>query len=107
MNALALALVSVFLAPSPAKDPESVRILSIELSADGTGGAIRTEAVRLAGQDTNLRFGEGACRKHTLGDRVLEQLFDAMERQREVVFETERVGESDCVRRVRFAGPWT
>ena len=105
MNALVLALVSAFLAPSTAKDPESVRILSIELSADGTGGAIRTQAVLLAGPDEDLRFGEGACRKHTLGDRVLGQLFEAMELQREVTFETERVGDSDCVRRVRFAGP--
>lgn len=107
MNALVFALVSAFLAPSTAKDPESVRILAIELSADGTGGAIRTEAVRLAGRDEDLRFGEGACRKHTLADRVLEQLFDAMQRQREVTFVTERVGESDCVQRVRFAGPRT
>lgn len=107
MNALVLALVSALLAPSTAKDPESVRILSIELSADGAGGAIRTEAVRLAGRDEDIRFGEGACRKHTLADRVLEQLFDAMERRREVTFETERVGDSDCVRRVRFGGPRT
>lgn len=105
MNAPVLALVSALLAPSAAKDPESVRILSIELSADGAGGAIRTEAVHLAGRDEDLRFGEGACRKHTLADRVLEQLFDAMERQREVTFETERVGERNCVRRVRFLGP--
>ncbi|MGH1348230.1 MAG: hypothetical protein ACRBN8_42135 [Nannocystales bacterium] len=105
MHALALVLVSAFLAPTTAKDPESVRILSIELSADGVGGAIRTEAIRLADRDREFRFGEGACRKHTLADRVLAQLFDAMQTQREVVFETERVGESDCVRRVRFSGP--
>lgn len=105
MHALVLVLASAVLAPSAAKDPESVRILAIELSADGVGGAIRTEAVRLADRDREVKFGEGACRKHTLADRVLEQLFDAMETQREVVFEIERVADSDCVRRVRFSGP--
>ncbi len=105
MHALVLAFVSTLLAPSSAKNPESVRILAIELSADGAGGAIRTEAVRLAGQDRELRFGEGVCRKHAMGDRVLEQLFDAMQRQSEVVFEVEHVAEMDCVRRVRFSGP--
>ena len=105
MTALAIALLSMVSAPSPAERPETVHILAIELSADGGGGTILAQPVQLAGEDRALRFGEGACRKHPIAERVLEQLFSAMERQREVAFETERVGDSDCVRRVRFIGP--
>lgn len=105
MTALTLALVSALLAPPSAKPPESVRILSIELAADGQGGSIRTEAVRLAGEDQELRFGEGACRKYPLGDRVLAQLFEVLQAQRPVAFHTETVGSDTCVRRVSFLSP--
>lgn len=105
MNAVALALLSAFFAPQGAETPETVRILAIELAADGRGGTIRTEPVRLSGTEGALSFGEGACRKHPLGDRVLEQLFEAMESQRSVVFGAETVDGSRCVQRVRFVGP--
>lgn len=104
MPALAIALWSALSAPTPAQPPETVHILAIELSADGAGGTIRTRAVQLAGKDRALYFGEGACRKHPIADRVLEQLFAAMERQGEVAFETQQVGETACVRRVTFVG---
>ncbi len=107
MTAVALALLSAFLAPTPPQSPQSVRILAIELAADGVGGTIRTEPVRLSGTEAKLHFGEGACRKHPLGDRVLEQLFDAMESQRAVVFTTKTVDETHCVQRVEFRGPRT
>ncbi len=102
MIAVALALLTV-LAPAEApSEPDRVRILAIELAADGSGGTIRTEAVRLAGTDQAIGFGEGACRRHPVADRVLEQLFAAMAAQAPVVFETVRAGDADCVRRVRF-----
>ncbi len=100
MNALALALLSALAAPEAPETPETVRILAIELS-----GTIRTEPVRLAGTEGALSFGEGACRKHPLGDRVLEQLFDAMESQRSVVFGSIQVDRTQCVQRVTFVGP--
>lgn len=105
MNALALALLSALAAPEAPETPETVRILAIELTADGRGGTIRTEPVRLAGTEGALSFGEGACRKHPLGDRVLEQLFDAMESQRAVVFGSIQVDRTQCVQRVTFVGP--
>jgi len=105
MTALALALVSALLEPTPPKSPESVRILSIELSADGGGGLIRTEAVRLSGADGSLQFGEGTCGKYPLADQVLAQLFSAMQAGHEIVFEADARGEDRCVRRVRFLGP--
>lgn len=79
--------------------------MAIELSADGHGGTVRTEPVRLAGTEGALSFGEGACRKHPLGDRVLEQLFEAMESQRSVVFGVVPVEGTQCVQRVTFLGP--
>ncbi len=102
MTALVIALVTAFAPSETPSEPDSVRILAIELSADGTGGLIRTEAVRLAGADRAIGFGEGACRKHRLSDRVLEQLFAAMSAQTPVGFETTGDGDADCVRRVRF-----
>ena len=105
MNAVALALLSVLSGPQPPETAETVRILAIELSADGRGGTIRTEPVRLAGTEGALSFGEGACRKHPLGDRVLEQLFDAMESQRSLVFGSVQVDGTHCVQRVTFVGP--
>jgi hypothetical protein len=105
MTALTFVLASALLAPAAPKAPESVHILAIELAADGRGGSIRTEAVRLAGEDAELRFGEGACRKYPLADRVLEQLFTAMHGNAPVAFETEAVGSTQCVRRVRFLSP--
>jgi|GEM_PF-2315515 len=105
MTAAALALLTALVAPAQPKSPESVRILAIELSSDGTGGAIRTEATRLSGTDRKLQFGEGACRKYPLADRVLAQLFDAMQHRREVIFETHPTDKAHCVRRVHFLAP--
>ncbi|MCR9162085.1 MAG: hypothetical protein ACE37F_28515 [Nannocystaceae bacterium] len=82
-----------------------MRILAIELAAGGRGGTITTEPVRLAGTEGSVSFGEGACRKYPLADRVLEQLFDAMASQRSVVFEAVPVDGLRCVQRVTFVGP--
>ncbi len=102
---MALALLSALAAPEASENPEAVRILAIELGASGRGGTIRTEPVRLAGTEGTLSFGEGACSKHPLGDRVLEQLFAAMESQRSVVFGSMQIEGTQCVHRVTFVGP--
>lgn len=101
---LGAALLILASATAPTTPP-SVRILSIELSADGVGGSIRTQATRLSGKDRTYQFAQGACKAHAMSDRVLEQLFDAMHQGAQVVFEHVVAGEEHCVRRVRFMAP--
>ncbi len=83
----------------------AVHILSIELAAGGSGGAIRTRAERLSGRDVTYGFAEGPCKAHPLSDRVLTQLFDAMRAGARVEIEGVSQGEAQCVRRVRFLAP--
>lgn len=94
--------LAAILAPQPAN---SVRILSIELSADGNGGEIRTEAERLSAKDRTYQFAQGPCKAHAMSDRVLEQLFDAMHSGSRVEFEHVTRAEAHCVQRVRFLAP--
>ncbi|MEM6292706.1 MAG: hypothetical protein AAGA54_15645 [Myxococcota bacterium] len=87
---------------SPPAQPAPVRVLAIELSADGRGGAIRTESERRSKDDRVVQFGEGACSRRTLGERVLTELFASMRSGERVVLETEPVDDALCLRRVTF-----
>ncbi len=88
--------------PTP---PAAVRVLAIELSADGRGGSIRTESERRSKDERVVHFGEGACSRRLLGERVLTELFASMRSGERVVLETEAVDGATCVRRVTFVSP--